>query len=360
MGSFRRSINVSGDEKGSPVLPTRKPAERQISGLSDIPVRELSGDVFEDSLSSSPSLVLVASTEFSEFRCLPVSEPSPDPERPGLSSSQKFWVRGDEIGSGSLGTVFTALNQEDGRIIAVKEVREGDGTLSEHELASLQTEIDLYQNLKHEHIVAYLGHGRVDNKFYIYLEYMPGGSLLQVLKQYGRLEEELIRMYARQILLGLVYLHTQDPPIVHRDIKGANILVGLDCKVKLSDFGCSVRAKLRTGCADESSSLDACATMKGSTLWMAPEVMNNQSYGRKADVWSFGCLLLEMATAKPPWGSFDNELAALCRIALSKDVPPIPDHLSPKLRAFISRCLKRDPKERPYADELLLDEFLHE
>lgn len=214
--------------------------------------------------------------------------------------------------------------------------------------------------MKHEHIVSYLGHGRVEKSLYIYLEYMPGGSLAQVLRQYGRLDEVLIRVYSRQILLGLNYLHTQDPPIVHRDIKGANILVGLDCKVKLSDFGCSVRAKLRTGCAEESASLDACATMKGSIPWMAPEVMNNQSYGRKADIWSFGCLLLEMATAERPWGSFDNELAALCRIALLEDVPSAPDHLSAPLRDFVSRCLKRDPKERPYTDELLQHEFLQE
>merc|ERR1711964_702499 len=153
---------------------------------------------------------------------------------------------------------------------------------------------------------------------------------------------------------------TRDPPIVHRDIKGANILVGLDCKVKLSDFGCSARAKLRTGMADESSSLDACTTMKGSIPWMAPEVMNNQSYGRKADIWSFGCLLIEMATAKRPWGSYDNELAALCHIALSEDVPQAPAHLSPICQDFITRCLKRDPKERPCAHELLLHEFVRE
>ena len=123
------------------------------------------------------------------------------------------------------------------------------------------------QHLKHEHIVSYLGHDRIGEKLYIYLEHMPGGSLSKVLSQFGPLDESLIAVYTKQLVMGLVYLHTQDPPILHRDIKGANILVDLDCHVKLSDFGCSKR-----------SAETMAHTVKGTIHWMAPEVMMQTGY----------------------------------------------------------------------------------
>jgi serine/threonine protein kinase len=279
--------------------------------------------------------------------------------------TDRFWVRGETIGRGTLGDVFTAMSQEDGRIIAVKEIQlTGDSRVRDSDklLEDIEREIQTYQDCKHENVVSYLGHGRFDGSLYIYLEYMPGGSLAQVLQQYGRLEESLLRVYMRQILHGLHYLHTRSPAIIHRDIKGANILVGLDCKVKLADFGCCARCKLQP--TDQSVSLDGSkvsATMTGSIPWMAPEVMNQQVYGRKADIWSLGCLLLEMATGKQPWGlNFDNPMAAMCKIAMSNETPPIPDFVTAECRDFLQRCLQRDPKARPHCSELLEHPFVRE
>merc|ERR1712125_93608 len=119
---------------------------------------------------------------------------------------------------------------------------------------------------------------------------MPGGSLAQVLSTFGPLEEGLIAVYTRDLLDGLEYLHSRKPPVLHRDIKGANVLVGLDCQVKLSDFGCS-KAAMQT----------MAQTFKGSIPWMAPEVINGTAYGRMADIWSFGCVVIEMAKAGSPW-----------------------------------------------------------
>merc|ERR1712226_586291 len=98
------------------------------------------------------------------------------------------------------------------------------------------------KDLKHPRIVSYKGHDDFDGALYIYLEYMPGGSLAQVLAQFGHFDSELVAIYARELLEGLAYLHTVTPPVVHRDIKGANVLVGLDSQVKLADFGCSKRS----------------------------------------------------------------------------------------------------------------------
>lgn len=146
---------------------------------------------------------------------------------------------------------------------------------------------------------------------------------------------------------GLQYLHTRKPNLIlHRDIKGANILVG-DGKVKLADFGCSKRT------ADTLSQ-----TMRGSIPWMAPEVIMSSGYGRRSDIWSFGCAIIEMATAKLPWGGFDNPMAGMRRIGFSNEVPAVPDHLSAECQDFLSQCCIRDKTIRPLASALLQHSFV--
>jgi len=258
------------------------------------------------------------------------------------------WVRGEMVGRGSLGSVFKAMNRSNGQMMAVKEVHIDDTDKEDDRFrASLQNEIDLYKDLQHEHIVSYIGNDYLDGRLFIYLEYMPGGSIAQVLSQFGPLDEPLVARYARHLLEGLEYLHTRSPPVLHRDIKGANILVGLDRTVKLSDFGCSKR-----------SAGTMVQTLRGSVPWMAPEVMRQSGYGRKADIWSFGCVLIEMATAKCPWGSFDNHLAAMVRIAMSNETPEIPGFLSSVAKDIIKCCTDRDPQERPSATQLLVHDFM--
>lgn len=265
-----------------------------------------------------------------------------------VKGSRFTWVRGEAIGRGSLGLVFKALDQTTGQSIAVKQV-----VLSTEEEAdvklklSLENEVNLLQDLHHPHIVSYLGHDYMDGCLYMYLEYMPGGSMAQVLQSFGAFDEGLIADYTRQLLEGLIYLHSRDPPVVHRDIKGANILVGLDGRVKLADFGCSRRSQ-------ETMSY----TMRGSVPWMAPEVIAHTRYGRSADIWSFGCVLIEMASAKVPWGKFDNQLAAMVKIGMSKETPPLPPSTSDTYQAFVRKCVQRDPSLRPSATDLLGDAFI--
>lgn len=214
----------------------------------------------------------------------------------------------------------------------------------------LENEIQMMKDLKHPRVVTYFGHDYVGDCLYIYMEYMAGGSLASALKQFGCFEESLVLSYAKEILEGLEYLHTHDPPVVHRDIKGGNVLVDLECHAKLSDFGCSKRA------TDDADTL--CHTMRGSIPWMAPEVIKNTGYGRKADIWSYGCVVIEMATGKSPWGSFDNPMAAMCKIAMSDATPPIPQTLSSATQNFISLCTNRDATLRPDATTLLAHEAL--
>jgi len=265
-----------------------------------------------------------------------------------VRGSNFCWVRGELIGKGSLGSVWKVLNRKTGQLMAAKEVLLDAKDKSDDKFrAALQNEIDLYKDLQHPHIVSYFGNDYVSGKLYIFLEYMPGGSIAQVLSQFGPLDEALSARYMRNLLEGLEYLHSRDPPVLHRDIKGANILVGLDRVVKLSDFGCSKR-----------SAGTMVQTLRGSVPWMAPEVMRQAEYGRKADVWSLGCVLIEMSTAAVPWGHFDNCLAAMIRIAMSDETPPVPGHLSEVCRDLIAICTRRAPEERPSASQLLRHEFV--
>eukprot|EP00927_Polykrikos_kofoidii_P040600 TRINITY_DN34668_c0_g1_i1.p1 TRINITY_DN34668_c0_g1~~TRINITY_DN34668_c0_g1_i1.p1 ORF type:complete len:585 (+),score=88.09 TRINITY_DN34668_c0_g1_i1:266-2020(+) len=260
------------------------------------------------------------------------------------------WVRGEVIGEGTMGVVYRALNQRTGEVMAVKEVpinQESEADMA-FELA-LENELDICIDLKHSRIVSYLGHDRIGDRLFVYMEFMPGGSLAEVLQQFGPLDESLASVYARAVTEGVEYLHAQKPPVLHRDIKGGNILVGLDCQVKLADFGCSKRV-------DESAS--AAQSMRGSIPWMAPEVVMRCGYGRKADVWSLGCVVIEMTSGTTPWGKIDNPMLALRKIGMSKLSPPVPDSMSPIGADFVERCVKRDQTERWTAQEALRHDFL--
>jgi len=264
----------------------------------------------------------------------------------------KTWIRGEVLGRGTMGVVSSALDRNSGQVFAVKEVPidmsfESDAIFRK----SLEDEISIIKDLQHPHIVSYLGQDYVGSCLYIYLEYMPGGSVAHVLSQFGPFEESLVAVYTRELLEGLDYLHTRDPPVIHRDIKGQNVLVGLDCKVKLADFGCSKRRQ-------ESSETMFAQTMKGSVPWMAPEVILHQGYGLRADIWSLGCVVIEMATAARPWNQFENVIQACFHIARSDDTPPTPPSASATCLSFLEACLRRDPVVRLSACELLLHDFV--
>lgn len=109
--------------------------------------------------------------------------------------------------------------------------------LSKKEMAALENEVNMMRGLYHENIVRYLGTERTDETLSIFMEYVPGGSIRQLLDKFGPFEEAVVRVYTRQLLLGLEVLHRNG--IAHRDIKGANVLVANDGTVKLADFGAS-------------------------------------------------------------------------------------------------------------------------
>ncbi|KAI4383525.1 hypothetical protein MLD38_009354 [Melastoma candidum] len=266
-----------------------------------------------------------------------------------LTTSLSKWKKGRLLGRGTFGHVYLGFNSEGGRMCAIKEVRVAPDDQSFREcLKQLNQEINLLSQLCHPNIVRYHGSELSEETLSVYLEYVSGGSIHKLLQEYGPFSEPVIRNYARQITSGLAYLHARN--VVHRDIKGANILVDPTGEIKLADFGM----------AKHITSSSSMLSFKGSPYWMAPEVvMNTNGYNLAVDVWSLGCTILEMATSKPPWSQYEG-VAAIFKIGNSKDMPEIPDQLSSEAKSFIRLCLQRDTNARPTAQQLLDHPFIRD
>lgn len=297
-----------------------------------------------------PPLSLSVSSPFSPpSTSAPVSPSilrSPGRAESSAVFSQK-WKKGRLLGRGTFGEVYLGFNSETGEMCAMKEVTVFPDDAKSRECAEqLGQEILLLSSLRHPNIVQYYGSESVNDKLYIYLEYVSGGSIHKLLQEYGQLGEPVIRSYTQQILSGLVFLHAKNT--VHRDIKGANLLVDPSGCVKLADFGM----------AKHISGQPSPLSFKGSPYWMAPEVIKNSNgYNLSVDIWSLGCTVLEMATAKPPWSQYEG-IPALFKIGNSKELPTIPNHLSQQGKDFVMQCLQRDPQHRPTAAELLEHPFV--
>ncbi|XP_025065907.1 mitogen-activated protein kinase kinase kinase 2 isoform X3 [Alligator sinensis] len=275
-----------------------------------------------------------------------ISPPSRSPRAP------TNWRLGKLLGQGAFGRVYLCYDADTGRELAVKQVQfDPDSPETSKEVNALECEIQLLKNLLHERIVQYYGCLRdpPERTLSIFMEYMPGGSIKDQLKAYGALTENVTRKYTRQILEGVHYLHSN--MIVHRDIKGANILRDSAGNVKLGDFGASKRLQTL------SLSGTGMKSVTGTPYWMSPEVIRGEGYGRKADIWSVGCTVVEMLTEKPPWAEFEA-MAAIFKIATQPTNPQLPPHVSDHARDFLKRIFI-EAKLRPSADELLRHTFAH-
>lgn len=272
------------------------------------------------------------------------------------------WMQGALIGQGSFGSVFLALHAVTGELMAVKQVEMPSNTNSvmdrkkENMLAALKREIDLLRDLHHPNIVQYYGSNSTDQHFNIFLEYVPGGSVAAMLQSYGQLHEPLIQNFVRQILAGLSYLHGKD--IIHRDIKGANVLVDNKGGIKISDFGISKRVEASALLQPQKNGGHMHRpSLQGSVFWMAPEVVKQTSYTRKADIWSLGCLIVEMFTGNHPFPNC-SQLQAIFQIGTTSAKPNIPEIASADGKEFLERTFEIDHEKRPSADELSLSSFI--
>lgn len=268
------------------------------------------------------------------------------------------WVKGELIGKGTYGHVYIGFNVTNGEMIAVKQV-ELPRTASDKEdnrqlsvIEALKSEMELLKDLEHEKIVSYLGFEETPTHLSILLEYVPGGSVGRCLRKYGKFDVQVIQFFTTQILEGLEYLHARG--ILHRDLKADNILVKMDGTIKISDFGIS---KKSNDIYNNNSNM----SMQGSIFWMAPEVVHNQKkgYSAKIDIWSLGCVVLEMFAGRRPWDS-EEAIQAMFKLGAERLAPPVPKDviLTNQSSHFLKECFHGEPDRRPTASRLLCHKFL--
>jgi len=362
------------------------------------------------------------------------------PGRTTTRTSSTRWRRLELVGEGAFGRVYRAEHVDTGEIAAVKVLAPvargpGDGARFEvdgdgssvpdgvggfgdgladdaaeaathshsptRELLTreLEREAEILRGLHHANVIRFVDAERdADGSMCVVTEFVDaahGGSIAASLRRSGPFGENLIRSYSRQILAALAYIHARG--IVHRDVKGANVLIAADGVVKLADFGSATALERRGGDGsefDESATLASSRafllrrSVRGTPHWMAPEVIRESGHGRSADIWSVGCVVLEMATGKPPWSDADanattrteegerkaNEnqkqpppppdaravhpAIAMFRAASDRGfAPPMPERLSEEARDFVGLCLRREPRDRPGAEEALRHPF---
>eukprot|EP01062_Namystynia_karyoxenos_P052622 TRINITY_DN4220_c0_g4_i1.p1 TRINITY_DN4220_c0_g4~~TRINITY_DN4220_c0_g4_i1.p1 ORF type:complete len:1658 (+),score=475.71 TRINITY_DN4220_c0_g4_i1:109-4974(+) len=304
-----------------------------------------SGGLLSGTLSSSPSPQHGVAREF----------------RTGRGDREQTWYRGERcLGKGAFGEVWLAMG-EAGQLVALKALplpsppkrrqRRGLRDCQKHippeEVGALVQEVDLMTKLRHDNIVWYLGSGVVGRCIVIVMEYLPGGSLMGLVGEFGAIKIGPARRYIADMLDGLAFLHQQG--IVHRDLKPANVLLTIEGQCKLADFGAS----------GELASKSVIGGIAGTPLYMAPEAVRQA--GKPSDMWSLGITVIQILTGRLPYdipeGGF-NAMGFMRRLERGEVVPKLPPTLQPAVAALVRGCLCHEAGARPTADELLQHEFL--
>ncbi|TPX30846.1 hypothetical protein SmJEL517_g05689 [Synchytrium microbalum] len=411
MPAVARSTNSFVGSSRPPTLALAAFPQRFSSKLAEIaisgsaPVSPVDAEPMVENWTDSSAIV-----PSMEYDISPPSAISTESVSPVIPSPRRWqWTKGRLIGKGSFGSVYMGLVLENDKteLIAVKQVAlnarrstraapvtssdninsSGDGSsmnligglvgdasstattnntnsmlanapssrddaLSKSKRRmedALNREVELLKDLDHENIVRYLGFEMNESTLNLFLEYVSGGSVTSLVSRVGKFEEDMSRWIVNQVLCGLEYLHERY--IIHRDIKGANILVTDEGVAKISDFGISKKHDDRMVYRAHSR-----MSLQGSIFWMAPEVIKSRGgYSAKVDIWSVGCVMLEMMTGSHPWAAYD-EIQAMWKLG-ERNAPPIPEDLSTDAADFLAKCFIMDPEDRPTATDLLDHNF---
>eukprot|EP00629_Pelagomonadales_sp_RCC1024_P017709 CAMPEP_0119286982 /NCGR_PEP_ID=MMETSP1329-20130426/34793_1 /TAXON_ID=114041 /ORGANISM="Genus nov. species nov., Strain RCC1024" /LENGTH=321 /DNA_ID=CAMNT_0007287729 /DNA_START=209 /DNA_END=1171 /DNA_ORIENTATION=+ len=280
----------------------------------------------------------------STFPATPQRGAPGEPTTPNADDVTQRYRLQERIGAGSFGTVYRATVRGSADQVAVKVV---DLDATADELHEVRQELEALRSaVSCDGLVTYLGCHIVETRLWIVTEYLAGGSLGDLMEANGGpIPIDAVPGVLKELLSALAYLHGDRR--VHRDVKGKNILVARDGAVKLADFGVATRLTDTT---------TKRASLIGTPYWMAPEVIRQSRYATAADVWSVGITAIELATRRPP----HSELHPMKVLFVVPRAPPpeLEGDFSGAAKAFVRRCVAKDPGARPSCAELLLDPFV--